>query len=74
MPRLTPIIGQRFLEVDIPALYRKIPEGSPLPLAGLFCGDKEQMDRIEAKLYRLLAAIHISPESEAPAPKKITES
>jgi hypothetical protein len=50
----TPIIGQRFLEVDIPGKFRKIPEGTPLPLAGLFHGDKEQLDRIEAKLDRLL--------------------
>ena len=55
MPQATPIIGQRFLETDVPAQYRKVPLGAPLPLAGLFAGDKEQLDRIEAKLDRLLA-------------------
>lgn len=51
---VTPIIGQRFLEVDIPAQARKIPEGYPVPVAALFHGDKEHLDRIEAKLDLLL--------------------
>ena len=57
MPQVTPIIGQRFYEVDFPADIRKIPLGAPLPLAGLFHGDKLQLDRIEEKLDRLLALL-----------------
>lgn len=57
MPQATPIIGQRFLETDVPAQFRKVPLGVPLPLAGLFAGDKEQMDRIEEKLGRLLSLL-----------------
>ena len=56
----TLLIGQKFLEVDIAAQYRKIPVGVPLPLAGLFSGDKEQLDRIEACLNRLLDMLELS--------------
>ena len=62
----TPIIGQRFLDEDIPAQFRKIPTGVPLPLAGLFHGDKEQLARIEAKLDRVLELLQSSePRAEA---------
>ena len=64
MPQVTPIIGQRFYEVDFPASIRKIPLGAPLPLAGLFHGDKQQLDRIEEKLDKIevqLAAL-LNPE------------
>ena len=65
----TPIIGQRFLEEDIPAQFRKIPAGVPLPLAGLFHGDKEQLARIEAKLDRLLELLESSEQrAEANGP------
>ena len=58
----TPIIGQRFLEEDVPARFRKVPLGVPLPLAGLFAGDKEQLDRIEEKLDHLLQLIEVRSE------------
>ena len=65
MPQATPIIGQRFLEEDVPGKFRKIPLGVPLPLAGLFHGDKEQLDRIEIKLDRVLALLS-EPRSATP--------
>ena len=67
MTQPTPIIGQRFLQVDIPAEARKIPERAPLPLAGLFHGDKQQLDRLEAKLDRLLALFDLL-NSDKPLP------
>ena len=57
MPQATPIIGQRFLEVEVPAGIRKIPMGVPVPLTGLFMQDKRQLDRIEEKLDRLLTGL-----------------
>ena len=61
----TPIIGQKpFLDnEDLPAGRRLVPEGSPavMALALLYKCDKEQLDRIEQKLDRLLA------QSEPPA-------
>ena len=73
MPQSTPIIGQRFLEEDVPGRFRKIPLGVPLPLAGLFHGDKEQLDRIETKLDRLLQFFgcgSTNPESRTPNPEE----
>ncbi len=74
MTQPTPIIGQRFLEVDIPAGVRKIPEGAPLPLAGLFHGDKSQLDRIEEKLDQLLELFDLLNSDESlPLSGKLAE-
>lgn len=61
----TPIIGQQFLEQDIPARYRKLPQGLPLPLAGMFHGDKEQMNRIEAKLDQVLQLLAVRIQDQS---------
>ena len=55
MRQVTPLIGQRWLEVEVPAEVRKLPLGVPVSLCGLFMQDKRQLDRIEEKLDRLLA-------------------
>ena len=50
MRQVTPLIGQRWLEVEVPAEVRKLPLGVPVSLCGLFMQDKRQLDRIEEKL------------------------
>ena len=64
MRQVTPIIGQRWLEVEVPAEIRKLPLGVPVSLCGLFMQDKAQLDRIEAKLDRLLGVLKAPDTTE----------